>query len=81
MSGYPPGVTVTNWGDYISEPYRREAAAFWGGLHNSDLSTQTTEWQFANGRWGKCCDLPLRSIMTILVTVWVASSHRHGVLT
>ncbi len=53
MSGYPPGVAITNWGDYIQEAHREEAAAFWDQVYRSDEPTQSTEWQFLNGRWGE----------------------------
>ena len=60
MSGYPPGQVVSNWGDYIEEPYRHEVAIFWQEVYTSGLPEQIGEWQFTNGRWGECKNrLPL----------------------
>lgn len=51
ISGYPIGVEVTNWGDYIHPMNRRMVSEFWDHVFGAEEATSTCEWQFANGRW------------------------------
>ncbi|KAK4687012.1 hypothetical protein P7C73_g3098, partial [Tremellales sp. Uapishka_1] len=51
MSSYPTGKEVTNWGDYIAEPYKSTVQNLWDRMLQQNTATETTEWQWTNGRW------------------------------
>ena len=65
MSGWPQGATITDWGVCIVEANRRDVELFWEQVYSSELPTQTTEWQFMNGRFGRSVLFPQNHKVTI----------------
>jgi PAS domain-containing protein len=51
LSGYPTGIEVTQWGDYIHPMHRRMFSDFWETVYSSQELSSSCEWQFVNGRW------------------------------
>lgn len=54
LSGYPAGREVINWGDYAMESDQARVRQVWEGfVTDPNAGELTTEWQWANGRWGQ----------------------------